>query len=66
MEESPIHIFTECPALIEERKRIFGSPDPELGDEWEKVIEFIFIDTIQDLIAFKNNNSKVYSEDSAQ
>ena len=65
MEESPIHIFTECAALDNERIRIFGSPDPEISNEWEKILEFVFVDTIQDLIAFKKNsnvNSTVYAQ----
>ena len=62
-EETPIHLFEDCPAFDGERIRIFGMLDPiSKKYYWVKLMEFIMIDTIQELIAYRKN-SDVHSKD---
>ena len=67
LDDMPIHIFTECEAVKWDRMNIFGSfYDPPVNAEWERVLDFVFLDEIQDLIAFTEQNSKVIPKDSTQ
>ena len=64
-EETPIHIFIECLALVNTRLAMFGAqyPTREVGRESLcQVVELISIDTVRDLIDLEKNanvNSKV-------
>ena len=56
-EETPIHLFEECPAFDGERMRIYGTLDPtSQKNDWAKLMEFINIGTIQELIAYRKNS----------
>ena len=59
-EETLIHIFTECEALVNTRLALFGVPYPtqEVGRESLcQVMELIYVDTVRELIDLEQNSN---------
>ena len=57
-EETPIHIFTKCEALVNTRLALFGAqyPTREVGRESLcQVVELISVDTVRELIDLEQN-----------